>query len=192
MLTDSQSTFVRRSAAGLLGLLVSILFLAAGCSPMKVLVDYDKAADFRRYNTFDYLANRPNLPGVTFADEAAASFAWDVLGAVSSALEEKGLARDEVDPDLLVVHYAGADGSVDVEARGYRYGRNYGEWGGPIDILDYHEDTLIVDFVDARTMELVWRAAARGVWYEDATPSESKTRIDEAVVKMLASYPPSP
>lgn len=170
-----------------------LVLVTAGCSPIKVLVDYDAGADFRRYETFDWLSNRPNVPDRVRAVGAGDdSFAGWVYEAVSVELVEKGLQRDEVDPDLLVMHYLGEDDKIDVDARGYRYSRRYGGWGGAIDVFEYSQGTLVLDLIDARTMDLVWRAAARGVRDDESTLGESEARIGEAVKRMLASFPPVP
>jgi hypothetical protein len=164
--------------------------IAAGCSPIKVLVDYDVGADFRPYETFDRLDNRPNVS--IAADARDGKFAGWVYDAVTAELIEKGLRRDQVDPDILVIYYLGENVKIDVDARGYRYSGRYGGWGDPIDVFEYREGTLVLDLIDGRTMDLVWRAAARNVWDEESLPAESEARIGEAVKKMLASYPPVP
>ena len=57
-------------------------------------------------------------------------------------------------------------------------------------VTTYEEGTLLLDVVDGRTNELVWRGAASTRINPDRTPQERTELIRTAVQKMLKDFPP--
>jgi hypothetical protein len=55
----------------------------------------------------------------------------------------------------------------------------------------YEEGTLILDIVDVKEHQLVWRGTAKAVVDENATPEQRQARIDQAVSMILDKYPPT-
>jgi len=110
-------------------------------------------------------------------------------GAVSGELIAKGLAEDQVDPDVLVAYHVGAEDKIDVSGWGYRYSDPNAVWGRGIDVYPYRKGTLVLDVIDAKTMHLVWRASARRVIEENPNPAETGRRIDDAVEQMFQAFP---
>jgi hypothetical protein len=54
------------------------------------------------------------------------------------------------------------------------------------DVTQYHEGTLVLDFVDARTKKLVFRGVGTAVVGDSEANAE---KIREAVKKIVADYP---
>jgi hypothetical protein len=63
-------------------------------------------------------------------------------------------------------------------------------WGGaPIsytDVSTYHEGTMILDFVDARTKKSVFRGIGTAIV---GGPESNAAKIREGVAKMVAAFP---
>ncbi len=174
-------------------LVIGLALLAVGCSPIKVSLDYDPEAHFSRYATFDWLDNRPNLPDRVKVVAGLDSVVSEcVREAVSREFVARGVQRDEFAPDFLVMYHMGENDDIDVETFGYRYSRGYVGWSGAIDVAEYREGVLVLDLIDAGTMELVWRATAQRTRLKTSTPDDVRTRVREAVRKMFGSYPPVP
>jgi hypothetical protein len=77
----------------------------------------------------------------------------------------------------------------------YDTGWAYGwRWRGPRLATSTVEQiplgTLIVDLVDARAKELVWRSTATDILRPNASPEEKDRALGEAVAKMFAGFPP--
>jgi hypothetical protein len=71
------------------------------------------------------------------------------------------------------------------------YGYRAGGWGGPQTYAyDYDEGTLLIDVADPATMQLLWRGSATGVVDPQASPEKRELRINDAVERMLADFPP--
>jgi len=167
-----------------------LALLAAGCSSTPVKLDYDPEIDFNRYKTFDWLDDRPDVPeNVELAMSQYPMFDRHLRGAVSGELIAKGLAEDQVDPDVLVAYHVGAEDKIDVSGWGYRYSDPNAVWGRGIDVYPYRKGTLVFDVIDAKTMHLVWRASARRVIEENPNPAETGRRIDDAVEQMFQAFP---
>ena len=179
-------------------ILAGVLILAGmGCSSMAINNDYDTNADFRSYKTFDWLDNRPGIgENVRARIQEHQLFDKWLRTAVAAEFGAKGLERDEVDPDLLVIYHVGAGGEIDVTDWGYRYGIAYfGGYSRDIDVYAYREGTLVLDLIDAKTMDLIWRGSAQNTidekpTDEKPTPEQIEQKIGEAVKTMLGYYPP--
>ncbi len=65
------------------------------------------------------------------------------------------------------------------------YGRGYG--GGGSYLRTYKEGTLILDFVDPETMQLIWRGWATFA-FDD--PDKAARYVNKAVKKILKKFPP--
>jgi hypothetical protein len=178
---------LRRSISIIAAALLAVL---AGCSSIKIGLDFDPQVDFKRFTTYDWLDNRPDARGEARAPEYPS--ANEVIRAtVQKEFPAKGLTRNELAPDLLVTYYVGADSRIDVTARGYRYRETYGSWSGDIRAHVYREGALVMDLVDAADMSLVWRGTAQDVLGRTLPREQTERNVDEAVRAMLAEYPPA-
>ena len=73
-------------------------------------------------------------------------------------------------------------------------GRRWG-WGPGIGIGNAYVEyfpvgTLIVDLVDVRAQELVWRGRASDVLERGAAPADKDAAVARAVTKMFETFPP--
>jgi hypothetical protein len=163
----------------------SLIILLIGCSTISVNHDYDPDFNFSGLRTYDLLP----VPAKAARNELVVK---RVISAIKRNLDAKGIRRDSRTPDFLVAIHGGRQTKVDVVDWGYAYGR-YGRYWGPrrVDVYEYQEGTLIIDFVDARTRELFWRGAATGVIGPYMSPEERGKIINEAVAKVLDKFPPA-
>ena len=168
---------------------LTTLVVLAGCSSVSVTNDYDPAADFSKYNFF--AVYKGAIKGNEL--ESYPLVKKRVLEAISNEMVKKGLVQtDTSDADLLIYAQGGTTEKMNVTDYGYHYGSWWGPYpyGRNIDVSYYTQASLIIDFVDHAKDELVWRGIGTGVVQESGTPEERQQRIDEAVAKILAQYPP--
>ena len=109
---------------------------------------------------------------------------------VTDQLKAKGITEAADNPDFYVMYYSGTQNKVNVTNYGYGYGPRWGYGGGGVDVQQYTEGTIILDFVDAKTKQLVWRSTASGALSKNPTPEEAQQRLDDVVAQMLSEYPP--
>lgn len=157
------------------------LLLLAGCSGISVSSDYDREADFSSYRTFGWMqTDRPGMrnPAQNSLMETR------IKRTVAEQLQAMGYTMlDGGRPDIRIALHMNVQNKVEVEHYGYR------RWRGPVrtEVHHYKEGTLVLDFVDAKLQQLVWRGWANSIL---GNPDRAEKQINAAVSKILAEYPP--
>jgi hypothetical protein len=59
-----------------------------------------------------------------------------------------------------------------------------------VSTTDVTEGSIIIDLVDGRTMELVWRGMAENAHRDDTSQQKLNETIDKAIKKVFEKYPP--
>lgn len=176
--------------------LAAVALALPGCSSFQVSSDYDPAVDFSQYGAYAWLPD----PDPTESSEAGpvdGLLRQRIERAVDDVLAGKGMRRVESQNDarLLITDHIDVQQKFRVNTTQYGYG--YGRWGyygaGYTDtyVDQYEEGTLILDFIDAETKQLVWRGTAQSRLRDERTPEEREERVREAVEAILERYPPA-
>ena len=181
------------------GAAVAALLLTA-CSTIQVSEDFDRRAPFTTYKTFSWMPKPDKMPpNARAAIERNPLLGKRIQETTAEILADKGLTPAEKDPDLLINYYVGFKQRVDITGWGYFYGPRWGYYWpylGPYDDYTYTEGTLVLDFVDAKTNELVWRGVADKALYDyyyagSSAHNFSDRDLWKILSKMLDLYPPS-
>ncbi len=167
----------------------------SGCASYQVESDFDPEVDFSQYGTFAWLPRTPDANSPIKSDSLLYN---RIERAVNNNLAAKGmrLAESEADASLLVTEHIGIEQKLRVNTTNYGYG--YGSWGyygggyQQTQVDQYEEGTLMIDLIDAKTKQLVWRGTAQSRLQNLKTPEERNKRIREAVDAILEKYPPAP
>ena len=184
-------------------LLMLLALLWQGCTttPVSVSTDYDRSANFTRYTTYKWYQDEPaagrdtTRTYNTFLDKRMRT-------AVEANLARKGMRLVTSNPDLMVAYdmkvvtkqqvrpdytFAPGFGYGYGYWYGYRYNYGYSRFGRPMMIDEYQDGTVIIDFVDARDNELIWRG-----WGQMTVGSAnaSEAEINKIVGEILEKYPP--
>jgi hypothetical protein len=166
----------------------------AACSTVSVTTDYDRSAPFGKYKTYS-LAPAKQGQALSPTSEAALRDALrSELGArgITEAAQGKG--------DLAVVRHAFLQDKVSVQQftdwgygynGGWPYGYGYyGFWSGVprtyVDVTQYTQGTIILDFVDTQSKKLVFRGTGTAIV---GGPESNAGKIREAVKKTVAALP---
>jgi hypothetical protein len=158
----------------LLAVGLALLTGLSACAP-KVNVEQRANVNFSRYRTFDFADTEVKTSG-----DQNPLLRSCIKQAIASELNKRGLRQVESNPDFLVTTHTFVEKAertvYDTQpAAGYAYpysvgyrGRflpvNYGYWYGPSYYSQprteqYREGTLVIDFIDARSNNLVWRGS---------------------------------
>ena len=188
---------VLRNAVSLLA--PAIAMFVIGCAsgtatshytPVSVTSDYSGDTDFQTYKTYAWLP-QPSVKKEPVLDR-------QIKAAVDSQLFAKGLQKSPTEPDLLLAYHTGVEDRVLASNLGYSYRSRYVRHrsrgvgfasSSDISTTTYQEGTLILDFIDASTKELIFRASAQAVLDRNAAPEDDEQLVNEAVAKMLENYP---
>ena len=174
---------------GQLCFVVSTLAFAA-CSTVKVSTDYDRLTTIDKYKTYAWAAQPKTQTVATPALDA------ELRGAVYQELATKGLKKtDGKKPGLYAIyHFTGASKAAT---------KHYTDWGQPgsgfykgwavttqtdAAIDRAKPGALVLDFVDARRQQLVWRSVEPLV--VEGVKKDDPQRTKGAVKAMLAGFPP--
>ena len=171
-----------QSIKNLIALFVIVTFFA-GCSTISVNQDYDPAYDFSKLKTYGFIP----ITSEAGIDQLNA----DRIGeAIKTNLNTKGFTLAEK-ADFGVAIFFTKSTKTDVTSHGYGYGyRGYGGMGG-VDIHQYNEGTLVIDFIDVAENKLIWRGIGSGILSTNPSVEERTANVINAVMHILDQFPPS-
>lgn len=171
--------------AALLGCAV-FLTLTTAALAVDAKTDYDHSVNFEKYRTFAWKNYGTPANGIINNSLVAAR----LQSAVNEQLIKKGMREDDRNPDVYIVTHLGARNMTDIEylpgAGGWRHWR----WMGPdVPVNKYVKGTTIIDIVDAKTNQLVWRAIAtdRG---NNLLDVQSAKNVEKMAVDAFKHFPP--
>lgn len=172
----------------------------AGCSTISVSHSFDPDTEFTELKRFGWMSG----PTVSSEDQLALK---NIQHSLATQLAAKGIVEDQDNPDFLISIHGGKERKVDVQQWGYAYadrsyfhrpfgafGRGYGfvpppgriDYRSGTDTFEYEVGTLILDFINPKNKELIWRGIATAVVENPVRPE----RVDQAVSELLQGFPP--
>ena len=178
--------------------LLTILLVAAlaGCGPtisydVKVKHNILVEADYNMFKTYQWI---PLSQTVNTADVKMDTLA-SLKIAFTDAFGAKGYKRVESNPDFVVALYAMSGGRILTSDWGYNYGWDKQSWGDyqmerRVSTKEVSEGSLVLDILDGPNGDLIWSASASAVLKPGASGTDRNKKIDEAVEKLLAKFPP--
>ena len=171
-------------------LLLTLVILFSSCSAVKVAVDYDRKVDFKKYKTFAFYKTGIDKAEISDLDKKR------ILRAIESELSLLGLVKSE-NPDMLVSIFTKSREKVNVNQNnnfGYGFGWGWNPWMGngmnnTVNISQYTEGTLFIDFIDKEKKELVWQGVGTGA-LKIQNREKKEERIKEFVKEIVSRFPP--
>ena len=139
----------------ILGLVLGLLVGSAAAQ--SVQSDFDRTFQFSNLKTFSFVVPRR---GAT--DPLAADTLNDgrIRTGLESQLIANGFRMETEKADFVIAYYVTTKNKLSVQDFGYGPPRWFG--GRDIRVNQDTEGTLMVDFIDARTNQVVWRGRAIG------------------------------
>lgn len=168
---------------------LSLMLLLAACSGISTSTDYDPAADFSSYGTYNWTSS-----GGTSTDDLTNT---RIKSSVDAALAAKGLSKVNSGGDLAASYQVTtADQTTyNTVSSGWGGGYRYG-WGGAgmgtstTYEQTYTQGTVILAMFDEGTKNLVWKGTASDTLDPGASPEDKAKNIQSAMDKMLKDFPP--
>jgi hypothetical protein len=173
--------------------LIFVGFIVSCSKTYNVKSNYDRQVNFADLKTYDWLT----VPESATLDKGAIQ---NIKNAVNTQLKAKGLAAASSNPDFLIAEHVGKQSKVETTDWGYGYRphrETMGGYGGGYSgaskptLRQYEEGVLILDFIDPKTKEMIWRGSVKAEIKKGNTPEKSEKLINEAVRKILRNYPPA-
>jgi hypothetical protein len=185
-------------------MLLTFVITVFGCTSAKVSTDADPHANMRSYHTFRFTDNDDNN-GQNPQNPLYHSSLLDnsIHAEIARQLERRGIVEDVNNPDMLVAYHTFTEKKQSSINNYYpmMYGGwawqfypwgyapyPYSYWNGGY-TRSYTEGTLIIDAIDARSNQLVWRGSISDV-VDD--PANLHRKVMKAVEVIFRRFPVSP
>lgn len=173
-------------------LLVAILL--AFCSPVKVITDQDKNADFSSYKTYNFLGWQNN------SDEIINDLDKKrIHDAFINEFKARGMEFVQSDGDIAVSLFIVVDEKTSTTAHTdyyatryrayhpYRRGWNQGYATTTFTQNDYMEGTLVLDVFDGKSKDQIWQGVARSTINEN--PGSREKGIPKKIAALMKNFP---
>jgi len=152
---------------------VACVLLAAAVHAQKVTTDSNPSALFGSYGRYAWTDGTP-APNTLVEQHIHAM--------VNAELAWRGLTESNT-PDLYVATHAVTQQHPQLVVNGFGWGP-----GAAASVETYAMGTLVVDLYDAHTRQMVWRGVSTDSVSDK--PEKITPRINKALQKMFAKYPP--
>lgn len=182
--------------------LVWIFMWLAGCASIDVRSDWDSTVDFSGFQRFHWIEPPRHENADPFADNDL--LRKRVRLAVFRTLEERGYrpTSSAEEADFLITWDITLEERLRVSGGhlggyygGYRYPfysgyPGHAGAGGSSTVRSDQDSTLLIDFLDARTRQLVWRG-----WANEVVGTRDQVRdleeVEQGIRQILGAFPPS-
>lgn len=177
-------------------ILASILLASCGSSGPTAKDDLKK---LKSYESYAYLPNKDTIIDRDFNNEEIQT---TIVETINANMRENGFVLDRKNPDVLVHYHAMFDEKIAVNANpvytnyayyrpGYYVGPYYQDFmydnyftvqrlNGPrVDQVPYRERTVVIDLIDRRTNEILWRGTSNETISTRRMDREIREYIDE-------------
>ncbi|MGH7466699.1 MAG: DUF4136 domain-containing protein [Longimicrobiales bacterium] len=178
---QSASAHLRAGRGKAIQLLV-LGWLCSGCggSAARTEVDYNPDVDFKRFGTYSWRDGTPSPNSLI--DQR-------IIDSVDRELRKKGLREVARGGDLRVTYHVSFDRKLEVYSWDYLAGPYWSStWARRTEVRAIPEGKLVVDLIDGRHNQIVWR----GVAADELTASETdmESRISYVTAELFEDYPP--
>lgn len=172
-------------------LLLLLIIAFSSCNSIKVTSDYDTKVDFNTYKTFAFYKKGIDKAEISDLDKKR------ILRAVEAELSILGMIKSQ-NPDMLVSIFTKSREKVNINQNNFGYGYGFG-WGwnpwmrnganNNLQVSQYTEGTLFIDFIDKEKKELIWQGIGTGALIIQ-NREKKEERIKEFVKEIVARFPP--
>ncbi len=163
------------------------LALCYCCASVDVAYDFDKAADFTSYSTYNYYPDMDS--GLSSLD------ANRLYKAIDSIMRIKGVQLSE-EPDFYINIISSYYQTPSNSSFGVGLGGTGGNVGGgvsvgvPIGGANTKRE-IIFDLIDSQRDVLFWQATSTAPYNDNEPPLKKEERFQQLVAKVFSKYPPS-
>lgn len=165
---------------------ISLLLLLVACSPeFQVYTDHDRSIDIQRLTNYDWLPVQQiesKINPILFNELNDKR----IKTAVDRQLAAKGYLKSPASAQIIIHYHIIVENKSTLAPEPYGY--NYGQYwlDKEFEARRYNEGTLIIDFMDSRNCELIWRGWAVSILDREMI---SEQLINQAVDEIFKTFP---
>jgi hypothetical protein len=153
---------------GVLGILLGLLVVSAAAQTVQS--DFDRTFRFSNLKTFSFKTTNDTLNDRR------------IRTGLETQLRANGFRTETGTPDFVIAYYVTSKNKLNVQDYSYGPPRLWGN--RDIRVNQYAEGTLMVDFIDVKTNQVVWRGRATGA-LELKDVDKKITKSTEKLVKQF-------
>lgn len=167
----------------LAALLALGVLAASPAYAQKPQIQWDKNYDFSKVNTFQW--QQPSAPSL--ADENPFMHTF-IEESIETELKNVGFVETTENPDVYVTYHGSVNTEISYRSSSFGFSvgsYGMGPWGGMSGVaagpthtttreIETKKGTLIVDIVDAKEKQLVWRGTSSGILISDSQEKTEK------------------
>jgi hypothetical protein len=169
---------------------ILIMLIAVGViQAQKVKVIADPAADLASYKSYQW--DKPLPPGNPLVQQT-------VIASIEEAMAAKGLTKVSDGADVTVVYFTATNADIQIGYPSWSHTMGSGNMTGiavGAQTWPVHKGTLVVDLVDGKTKNSVWRGYATQILKDGPSGNITKDAkkveqpIRKSVEKMFKQFP---
>ncbi|MEH6626463.1 MAG: DUF4136 domain-containing protein [Motiliproteus sp.] len=184
----------------------------AGCNALAVSTNHDPYAKFSDYKSFDWM--KESKLGDGKPNPKRDLLVRQLQFVLERELKAKGVQKQTKSPDILIGYYGHKEdrsNSIETERANYwgtrdrydYYQRTGQDLGSryvppkPVDrggytrtyetqTIEYSLGTLIIDFFDAKSKQIIWSATLQGILDKQDLPKQ----LEQGLVDAIKKFPP--
>jgi hypothetical protein len=175
--------------------LIAIAIVLNACADIPVTTDYEPGWQPPEPAVYTWMAHKMNSSDPIADNDLVLA---RVHRSVDEQLSMKGftLTDNEAKANMLLTYHIGAEEKLDINTFHSHYGYYpcWGCWGPGFDsdvwVTQYTQGRLIIDLIDAKTKQLVWRGVATRRVPNFDTPQQRDQYIRDTVAAIFKKFPP--
>lgn len=172
--------------------------ILSACSSIDTQVDYDKEVDFSKLKTYSWLPDsKKRYTDIRLNSDI---FKKRIYNTVNKALAVRGFKEVTDNPDFTIGYHVAIENKTSVNTMndyygysGYGWGRSnypgYNMHSTQTSVYHYEEGSLILDIVDTKRKQLIWRGSAQAEISKSRTTKQRDELIKKAVDKLFSQLP---
>lgn len=186
--------------AGFYGLILSTLLLVGCANKPYVSTDYEADYNFAALKTYAIKENKPDSKENLLISPFTFSHIHSLLN--TELAKRYQAVTGTATPDFYVSYHLVMEEKLDPRSYDDLYG--YGYWGrgyrrpspffyhpelnSGVDV--YNQGSLIIDMVDAKTQQPIWRGVSEKRLNKGLAPQKQREIITSALLEVLSKFPP--
>jgi hypothetical protein len=176
-------------------MIAGFLFLESCSAFTKVYGEVEPGVNLSQFHTYNWLENATVKAGNSGPLWLSDATKTKIRSSVAHEMEQYGFKPCDDKPDLMLHYHIVIKNEV-LYVRDWSCGGVFETPGqydkcNRVQPVHYQEGTLILDFIETKNGNQIWRGAAIGV-LENLRPEEADARIEAAVKAIFTKYPEKP
>lgn len=169
-----------------------VSFTLSSCASQKTTMDYQVGYEFSSLKKYFLMIAKEDIQGNPKVSELD-------LKRIEKSLKDTLSGRYEQveknDADFIVRYHQIVEEKSDVKSyeAGFSHRHNWYHYGLEHDnvrTVHYQVGSILVDFLDAKTEEVIWRGVTKSRLRSNLTPQQKQQKIAEEITVLLQLFPP--